>query len=69
MATPPLAVITTAEFRMQVWLVEAWSGAPMNVAPDEHDDLAWVDRYQASALQLAHADLYGLLAEVLAEPT
>jgi 8-oxo-dGTP diphosphatase len=68
-ATPPIAVITAADFRMQVWLVKAWGGTPMNVAADEHDDLAWVGRGQVAALQLAHADLYGLLADVLAEPT
>jgi len=48
-----------------VWLVELWTGTVTNAAPDEHDDLAWVDRYGYSHLHLAHLDYLGLLAGVL----
>ena len=62
---PPATVITTNEFRMQVWLVESWTGTVTNAAPDEHDDLAWVDRYGYGHLHLAHLDYPGLLAGLL----
>jgi hypothetical protein len=26
---------------LSVWSVPRWSGEPANVAPEEHDDLAW----------------------------
>ena len=26
---------------LSAWLVRQWAGAPTNVAPEEHDDLAW----------------------------
>lgn len=28
---------------MSAWLVRVWEGTPQNVAPEEHDDLAWFD--------------------------
>jgi mutator protein MutT len=62
---PPAAVISTEEFRMRVWLVESWTGAVTNAAPDEHDDLAWVDLDGVARLPLAHGDYPGLLADVL----
>ena len=27
---------------LSAWLVPAWRGTPSNVAPEEHDDIAWV---------------------------
>jgi len=62
---PPVALISTKEFRMQVWLVESWTGTVTNAAPDEHDDLAWVDRYGYGHLHLAHVDYPALLSGVL----
>jgi 8-oxo-dGTP diphosphatase len=26
---------------VQIWLIETWTGTPANVAPDEHDAIAW----------------------------
>lgn len=64
---PPIALISTKEYHMQVWLVESWTGTVTNAAPDEHehDDLAWVDRCGYGHLHLAHLDYPGLLAGVL----
>lgn len=27
--------------RLSAWLVSEWTGAPANVAPDEHDEIRW----------------------------
>jgi 8-oxo-dGTP diphosphatase len=41
-------------FDMQIWLVEAWTGSPANVAPDEHDAVGWFEEKGLGALRLAH---------------
>jgi 8-oxo-dGTP diphosphatase len=65
----PTAVIETDAFRMQVWLIESWTGIPTNTEPDEHDDLIWANLDQARSLDLAHPDhFYPLLADLLNEP-
>lgn len=41
---------------LHVYLVTAWRGAPRNVAPDEHSEIAWVAIDDACRLDLAHPD-------------
>ncbi|GGP14414.1 NUDIX hydrolase [Nonomuraea glycinis] len=38
---PPMHEIRTATFDMQIWLIDRWTGTPVNAAPDEHDAVAW----------------------------
>lgn len=44
-AAAPLCRVTVRPVREPVtlgaWLVPSWEGTPANVAPHEHDDLAW----------------------------
>lgn len=43
---------------LDVWVVRAWRGEPMNAAEDEHDELRWVDLDALLRLDLAH-EAYG----------
>lgn len=40
----PWRDLVNREARVSVWVIEAWEGALINQAPDEHDRLAWVVR-------------------------
>ena len=57
-AGPPVRQVHTDTFDMQIWLIEAWLGSPVNVAPDEHDAIAWFTEDALGELSLAH-DSYG----------
>jgi 8-oxo-dGTP pyrophosphatase MutT (NUDIX family) len=37
---PPVQEVRADTFDMQIWLIQAWMGSPVNVAPDEHDATA-----------------------------
>jgi len=39
---------------ISLWVVPQWRGTPKNAAPDEHDELRWVDARDLSHLRLAH---------------
>ena len=49
----PFARVRAADFVMDVWLIDAWSGEPVNTAPGEHDALAWVGAGDLAGLRLA----------------
>lgn len=38
---------------LAIWFVDAWHGEPRNVAPEEHDDIAWLGPGEWPALALA----------------
>lgn len=61
----PFAHVQGADFRMDIWVIDEWSGEPSNQHPGEHDALAWVDLGQARELHLADPRLLGLLAVAL----
>jgi 8-oxo-dGTP diphosphatase len=63
----PLREVRGATFDMQIWLVEAWSGSPANVAPDEHDAIAWFTVDALGDLSLAHDSYLAMFSKVLAE--
>ena len=63
----PFAHVHGVVFRMDVWVIDAWSGEPSNVAPREHDALAWVDLERARGLKLADPRLLVLLREALVQ--
>lgn len=62
---PPVREIHGETFGMQIWLVDRWTGSPVNVAPDEHDDIAWFTEDALGGLSLAHHGYPALFSEVL----
>jgi len=64
---PPLQEVRGDTFDMQVWLIEAWTGAPVNIAPDEHDAIAWFTEDALGDLSLAHDTYRAMFSSVLAE--
>jgi 8-oxo-dGTP diphosphatase len=58
--------IRTATFEMQIWLVETWTGTPVNAAPAEHDTVAWFETPDLDGLRLAHESYLPTLTAVLA---
>jgi len=57
----PIAHIQGADFRNDIWLVDAWTGEPANLAPEEHDELRWFDPDHVSELRLADTRIITLL--------
>lgn len=64
---PPLHEVRADTFDMQIWLIEAWTGSPVNAAPDEHDAIAWFTEDALGELVLAHDSYLALFSNVLAE--
>ncbi|KAB8193967.1 NUDIX domain-containing protein [Nonomuraea phyllanthi] len=62
---PPMHAIRTATFAMQIWLVDSWTGTPVNAAPDEHDAVAWFGTSDLDSLRLAHESYLSMLTAVL----
>jgi 8-oxo-dGTP diphosphatase len=65
-AGPPLREIGTAACDMQIWLIDRWTGTPVNAAPDEHDSVAWFATSDLDGLRLAHESYLALFTAVLA---
>lgn len=61
----PVGRLLAEDLVMDVWVVDDWSGAVTNRAPDEHDDLLWSDAEDLGRRPLAHPDLAALLQGVL----
>lgn len=54
---------------MHAFVVEHWTGEPVNAAPDEHDDLRWFGPEAVAGLTLADpASLPDILREMAARP-
>ncbi len=66
-AGPPVHEVHADTFDMRIWLIEAWSGSPANLAPEEHDAVGWFTEDALGALPLAHAGYPALFRRVLAE--
>lgn len=49
----PSARVRAADFVMDVWLVDAWSGELVDAAPHEHDAIAWLTADDLDGLRLA----------------
>ncbi len=62
----PIASVLGADFRMDIWMIDTWSGEPSNVAMREHDALAWFDVEQARVRKLADPRLLILINQALA---
>jgi hypothetical protein len=54
-------------FDMQIWLIEAWTGSPVNAEPDEHDAITWFTEDALGDLSLAHDSYLAMFNRVLAE--
>jgi 8-oxo-dGTP diphosphatase len=65
---PPVQEVHGDTFDMQIWLIEAWMGSPINVAPDEHDAITWFTEDALEELCLAHDNYLAIFSQVLAEP-
>ncbi|MEO5920336.1 MAG: NUDIX domain-containing protein [Pseudolysinimonas sp.] len=63
---PPALVLDETGYHLSVWVVTEWDGEPRNLAPDEHDDLAWFDPAAALALDFADPEYLDLLRSALA---
>ncbi|WP_018219735.1 NUDIX domain-containing protein [Salinispora pacifica] len=46
---------------VSVWLIGDWVGSPINRAPEEHDDIAWVGINELGGLPLVFGALPALL--------
>ncbi|NUP61423.1 MAG: NUDIX domain-containing protein [Nonomuraea sp.] len=62
---PPMREIGTATFDMRIWLVDTWTGTPVNAAPHEHDAVAWFGASDLDGLRLAHEPYLSMLTAVL----
>jgi 8-oxo-dGTP diphosphatase len=61
----PAARIRADDFDLRIWVLDTWAGPVRNLAPDEHDDLAWVDLDGLASRSMAHPQYLALLAAVL----
>lgn len=52
-----------APVQISAWLIETWHGTPVNVAQDEHDDVAWFDVDQMPPL--AHEAVHEALVKAV----
>ena len=50
---------------MDIWLVTGWNGTPANLAPTEHDAVAWFSGEELTGLQMAHGSYLTLLQALL----
>jgi 8-oxo-dGTP pyrophosphatase MutT (NUDIX family) len=62
---PPLREVHGDTFDMQIWLIEAWTGSPVNAAPDEHDAIAWFTEDELGELSLAHHSYLAMFSRIL----
>jgi 8-oxo-dGTP diphosphatase len=63
----PFAHVQGTDLRVDIWLIDEWVGEPSNLAPNEHDALAWVNTEETLGFQLADPRLRGLIEEALAD--
>ncbi len=49
------------DFRMDIWIIDHWTGEPFNRQPAEHDALAWLTGQELSKLRVADSRLPHLL--------
>lgn len=64
----PLMQLSTADVEMGIWLVGSWTGTPTNLAPEEHDTIAWFSAEELTALKMAHPSYLDLFRAILRAP-
>jgi 8-oxo-dGTP pyrophosphatase MutT (NUDIX family) len=62
---PPMREIRADTFEMQIWLIDTWTGTPINAAPEEHDAIAWFEGTELADLHLAHESYLPAFTAVL----
>jgi hypothetical protein len=63
----PMQDVHADTFDMHIWLIEAWMGSPANVAPEEHDAIAWFTEDVVGRLCLAHDSYLAMFTKAFAE--
>lgn len=61
----PLATSTIGPVEHSIWLIADWTGDVANKAPDEHDELQWLDVTHLSKVALAHPSDVPVIVSVL----
>ncbi|HEX6499945.1 MAG TPA: NUDIX domain-containing protein [Micromonosporaceae bacterium] len=51
--------------RLTVWRVPRWAGTPVNLCPEEHDELGWFRAADLDDLALAHPSYRPMLGALL----
>jgi 8-oxo-dGTP diphosphatase len=59
---------STVDVELGIWFVGSWNGTPANLAPEEHDAIAWFTAEQLTALELAHPSYLDLFRSILRAP-
>jgi 8-oxo-dGTP diphosphatase len=62
---PPAVHVGYPDWSLDAWVLDSWQGEPANLAPHEHDALAWVDAGEAAALPLADPYVLALVRAAL----
>lgn len=68
LAPRPLMRLRTVDVEMGIWYVGGWNGTPANVAPEEHDAIAWFTADGLAALEMAHPSYPDFFREILGAP-
>ncbi|HET7325865.1 MAG TPA: NUDIX domain-containing protein [Nocardioidaceae bacterium] len=61
----PFAHVQGADFRMDIWVIDRWTGEPDNRDSREHDALAWLTAPELAGLRLADPRIPQLLHAAL----
>jgi 8-oxo-dGTP diphosphatase len=64
-AEPEFARLMAPDFDCRLWVITEWVGTPSNMAPHEHDDVAWWSWPAIDGLRLAHEDYPALIRRAL----
>jgi 8-oxo-dGTP diphosphatase len=64
---PPAHEVQADTADLQLWVIEAWTGTPVNAAPEEHDAIEWFTADALRGLALAHDSYLETFSRVLAE--
>jgi 8-oxo-dGTP pyrophosphatase MutT (NUDIX family) len=62
---PEFARLVAADFDCRMWVITEWVGTPSNMAPHEHDDVAWWSSSEIGGLRLAHEAYPALIRRAL----
>ena len=64
----PLVLLSTIDVEIRIWSVASWNGTPTNLAPEEHDAVAWFTAEELKALEMAHPSYLDLFTAILRAP-